>query len=270
MSTSFLSKSSLIALSCSILTIPAISYAQDNSESRINPTEEVVTIGSRVEGRTVLDTAVAVDVIGTETLERIGHTETARMIQAVAPSFNFNSNTITDGSDIARPATLRGLGPDQVLVLVNGKRHIGQAWVNIGQSVGSGATGVDLNSIPSAAIERIEVLRDGASSQYGSDAIAGVINIILKGNTEETRVSALWGQTFEDDGDNLDASINTGWALGQDGGYINLTGVYRDREHTNRAGQSNREFFGVNAGIAGTPTAGQTIFRIGDSDSENW
>lgn len=248
-----------------------ISQAQDTAgEDSSAMLEEVVTIGTRVKGRTVTDSVVAVDVISGDALIRIGHSELARMIQNIAPSFNFNSNTISDGSDIARPATLRGLSPDQVLVLVNGKRHIGQAWMNIGSSVGSGATGVDLNSIPPSAIERIEVLRDGASSQYGSDAMAGVINIILKEGTNATTVSAFWGETFDGDGGNNVVSFNSGWDIGQGDGFINITGEYRDRDHTNRAGPSNREFAGVNAGIAANPTAGDTIFRIGDSDSENW
>ena len=102
------------------------------------------------------------------------------MIQALAPSFNFPRPTITDGTDTVRPATLRGLGPDQVLVLINGKRRHQSALVHINGSIGRGSTGVDLNAIPVSAIEHIEILRDGAAAQYGSDAIAGVINIVLK------------------------------------------------------------------------------------------
>ena len=110
-----------------------------------------------------------------------GYTETAQVIQSLAPSFNFPRPTITDGTDTVRPATLRGLGPDQVLVLVNGKRRHQSALVHLNGSIGRGSTGVDLNAIPVSAIDHIEVLRDGAAAQYGSDAIAGVINIVLKG-----------------------------------------------------------------------------------------
>ena len=110
-----------------------------------------------------------------------GYAETAQVIQSLAPSFNFPRPTITDGTDTVRPATLRGLGPDQVLVLVNGKRRHQSALVHLNGSIGRGSTGVDLNAIPVSAIDHIEVLRDGAAAQYGSDAIAGVINIVLKG-----------------------------------------------------------------------------------------
>ena len=116
-----------------------------------------------------------------EQIASSGYTETAQVIQSLAPSFNFPRPTITDGTDTVRPATLRGLGPDQVLVLINGKRRHQSALVHLNGSIGRGSTGVDLNAIPVSAIERIEVLRDGAAAQYGSDAIAGVINIVLKG-----------------------------------------------------------------------------------------
>ena len=111
------------------------------------------------------------------------------MIQSLAPSFNFPRPTITDGTDTVRPATLRGLGPDQVLVLINGKRRHQSALVHLNGSIGRGSTGVDLNAIPVSAIEHIEVLRDGAAAQYGSDAIAGVINIVLKGGDRRARAS---------------------------------------------------------------------------------
>ena len=116
-----------------------------------------------------------------EQIASSGYTETAQVIQSLAPSFNFPRPTITDGTDTVRPATLRGLGPDQVLVLVNGKRRHQSALVHLNGSIGRGSTGVDLNAIPLSAIDHIEILRDGAAAQYGSDAIAGVINIVLKG-----------------------------------------------------------------------------------------
>jgi iron complex outermembrane recepter protein len=110
-----------------------------------------------------------------------GYTELAQLIQSLAPSLNFPRPIISDGTDTVRPATLRGLGPDQVLVLINGKRRHQSALVHLNDSVGRGSTGVDLNAIPVAAIDHIEILRDGAAAQYGSDAIAGVINIVLSG-----------------------------------------------------------------------------------------
>ena len=140
----------------------------------------VSVIGSRF-AHTVEEQAVPVDVFTAQEIRRAGYTETAQILQALAPSFNLPRTSITDGSDTVRPMTLRGLGSGQVLVLVNGKRRHTTALVHVNNSPSRGDTGVDLNAIPAAAIDRIEVLRDGAAAQYGSDAIAGVINIILKG-----------------------------------------------------------------------------------------
>ncbi len=143
--------------------------------------QELAVVGTRAAERTSTDAAVPVDVLSAAEIRQTGRTETAQIIQALAPSFNFPRATISDGTDHTRPATLRGLAPDQVLVLVNGKRRHGSALINVNGSIGRGSGMVDLNAIPASAIERIEILRDGAAAQYGSDAIAGVINIILKG-----------------------------------------------------------------------------------------
>ncbi len=247
------------------IALPAAGQPDAGGESEAGPLEEVITVGSRVRGRTSVETPVAIDVIDSEAIARTGFAETARLLQQLVPSFNFGTNTISDGSDIARPATLRGLGPDQVLVLVNGKRHVGQAWLNIGDSFGRGSTGVDMNSIPGLAIDRIEVLRDGASAQYGSDAIAGVINIVTKTASEGGQVRAQIGETYDGDGGTVSLAGNFGMPLGGDGGYLNVTGEYRDRDPTNRAEVSNRTF----AFPGAEPTAGQRIFRIGDSEAED-
>lgn len=197
--------------------------------------EEITVTGTRVEGRSATSTPAPVDVLPAEVIESTGATETGKILQLLAPSFNFSTTTISDGTDIIRPATLRALGPDQVLVLINGKRRHQQALVNVQQTIGRGSAGYDINSIPASAIERIEVLRDGAAAQYGSDAIAGVINIILKQRTDATDVGLDFGQTYEGDGDVMQGSVNTGFKIGQDG-FVNLTAEYRDREETNRAG----------------------------------
>lgn len=144
--------------------------------------DEVVAIGSRRDDRTVIDSPVPIDVLSARDIEATGAVETTQMLQVLVPSFNAPQASITDGSDHVRPATLRGLAPDQTLVLVNGKRLHTSALVHVNGSVGRGSAGPDLNSIPASAIKTVEVLRDGASAQYGSDAIAGVINIILKDN----------------------------------------------------------------------------------------
>jgi len=155
--------------------------------------DAIIVTGSRLGGRTIADSPVPVDVIGGEQLQNSGATETNRLLNQLVPSFNFPQPSLTDGTDSLRPATLRGLAPDQTLVLVNGKRRHQAALLNLNGSVGRGSGAVDLNEIPPIAIDRIEVLRDGASSLYGSDAIAGVINIQLS-RREGVRGSVTYGQ----------------------------------------------------------------------------
>ena len=150
------------------------------------PTRTIVITGTRRTDRTVADSPVPVDVIGSEAIANSGQTETNKILNQLVPSFNFPQPSIADGSDALRPATLRGLSPDQTLVLINGKRRHVSALLNINGTVGRGSAAVDMNLIPGLAIGRVEVLRDGASAQYGSDAIAGVINIQLK-NAERRR-----------------------------------------------------------------------------------
>src|SRR5512132_1017960 len=142
--------------------------------------EAVAITGTRGEARTVVSAPGAIDVLSTADIQLTGRTETSQIIQAVAPSFNFPRTSIGDGTDHIRPATLRGLAPDQALVLVNGKRRHTSALVNVNGFVGRGSQAVDLNAIPASMIDHIEILRDGAAAQYGSDAIAGVLNIVLK------------------------------------------------------------------------------------------
>ncbi len=198
---------------------------------------ESITVGSRA-GGTAAEQAVPVDVFPLEKLETTGASETNQVIQALAPSFNFPRPTITDGTDTVRPATLRGLGPDQVLVLINGKRRHTSALVHANNSIGRGSTGVDMNAIPASAIEKVEILRDGAAAQYGSDAIAGVINLGLKGGEQPLEVRLKTGATSHGDGELVDASISRGWTLGR--GWLFTTLEYRDRGETNRAGDDPR------------------------------
>ena len=211
--------------------------------------EELVTVtGTRVAGRTALETPAPVDIIDSAAIQNTGATETGKILQLLAPSVNFSTTFISDGTDIVRPATLRGLGPDQTLLLVNGRRRHQTALIHVQQTVARGTAGYDVNTIPASAIERVEVLRDGASAQYGSDAIAGVVNFILKRRTG-TEVTLETGQHFDENPDlPLGASpdaqdghgrrfmgaINTGFKVGRDG-IVNVTAEYRDRGETNRA-----------------------------------
>jgi len=225
---------------------------------------EVVVIGART-SRTATETPVPVDVVTTQELTESGRTEVNQMLATLAPSFNASHQAIADGSDHVNPASLRGLGPDQVLVLVNGKRRYSSALVHVNGTFGRGTVGVDLNAIPAAAIERIEVLRDGASAQYGSDAIAGVINIVLKRQTEHLDVSntvgstpgggGFWDMADHHDGDQLGTDANYGFAVG-DRGFFNVTASYLNRGATSRAApySGNDIFPGVTT-QAGTDSA---------------
>ena len=201
----------------------------------IQTVDAVVVVGTRSIGRRALQAPVPIEVVNREQLSLTGQSETGRVLQMLVPSFNFSSSTISDGTDALRPATLRGLGPDQTLVLVNGKRRHKSALLHVNTSVGRGTAGTDFNAIPSAAIERIEVLRDGAAAQYGSDAIAGVINIVLKEDVDTGNADLYWGQTYESDGDTWNGNANYGMKVGESG-FLNLTAEWRDRYRTNRAG----------------------------------
>lgn len=218
--------------------------AQESGAAADAPDEIVVT-GTRTEGRSRLDTASPVDVLSNQTLTRQGTTELGAALAAVAPSIDFPRPSATDGTDAIRPATLRGLSPDQVLVLVNGVRVNSSALLNINGSVGRGSAAVDLNTIPTAALERIEVLRDGASAQYGSDAIAGVINLRLREARSGGGASATYGIYHTDIDTARGSRSNTGepvftasaWqgiGFGNDG-FVTVTGEYVNRKPTNRA-----------------------------------
>lgn len=230
--------------------------AEDVLQEHEKLKEEVTVTGTRVEGRVATDTPAPVDIIDAETLRSTGAVETGKVLQLLAPSFNFSSTTISDGTDIIRPATLRGLGSDQVLVLVNGKRRHQQALLNVQQTIARGEAGTDINAIPVSSIDHIEVLRDGASAQYGSDAIAGVINIILKDQTEGD-VELEGGQTYEGDGGLGFVGVNKGFQVAGNG-FVNVTGEYRDRGETNRAGADSLR--------VDPPRVTQ---RIGDADSKD-
>jgi len=191
-----------------------------------------ITVGSRAVNAAA-EKAVPVDVIPREQIERSPSSETSQIIEKVAPSFNFPRPSIADGTDSVRPATLRGLGPDQVLVMLNGKRIHASALVNVNNTVGRGSAGADLNTIPASAIDNVEILRDGAAAQYGSDAIAGVLNLVLKSDAQPLKVEVKGGSTTHADGQMIDANVSGGRTVGR--GTLFATLEYRDRYDTNRA-----------------------------------
>lgn len=216
--------------------------------------DEVILVGNRAKPRSILDSPVPIDNIGVAELKNTGQPTVDKMLTYKVPSFNSTTQSISDGTAHFDPADLRGLGPSRTLVLINGKRKNQSALVYINDTPGKGEVGVDLKSVPAAAIERIEVLRDGASAQYGSDAIAGVINMVLKKDVEFTTVSAKAGVTTEGDGFNFGVDLNTSIGLGVEGSYLNFTLGYYEQEKTNRAGTPGKDdLFGV---AANDPTFG--------------
>ena len=208
--------------------------------------DELVVTGSRADPKSRLETLAPVDVVTAQTLEKHGSTELAASLAAAVPSLDFPRPSNTDGTDSVRPLTLRGQGPDQTLVLINGVRAHTAALVNLNGSVGRGSAAVDLNTIPEIAIDRIEVLRDGASALYGSDAIAGVINIGLRQADHGGGATATYGEHAttipffnahnQDITDGAAATVAAwqGFKLGSDG-FLTISGQYRDQNHTNRS-----------------------------------
>ena len=217
---------------------------------------QLVIVGARNINRSATDTPAPVDILEIDKItSQTGQLDINQLLQFVAPSFNSTRQSGSDGTDHIDPASLRGLGPDQTLVLVNGKRRHQTSFVTLYGTRGRGNTGTDLNAIPAAAIERIEILRDGAAAQYGSDAIAGVINIVLKSDTEKLRVNANTGAyqakyRFDDkklDGLNYNFNLNYGLKVGNDG-FVNLTADYNFRDHTNRANVYSEDLLRREAG----------------------
>lgn len=287
---------------------PAAAQTPPEQTADAPTADTIIVTGTRRLDRTMAESPVPIDVLGGDALAEQGFTETNRILNQLVPSFNFPQPAITDGTDVIRPATLRGLGPDQTLVLVNGKRRHPTALLNINGSVGRGTAAVDLNMIPALAIERIEVLRDGASSQYGSDAIAGVINVRLKSAREGGTVTATYGKyittldgveeisgitrdaagnpvfagdgTFQlestgrnrraQDGGTLTLAANIGLPVGADG-FINVTAEMRDRNATNRSGYDPRRQYAQSGAVDPREyDADRLNHRYGDAETRDY
>ncbi|WP_343641600.1 TonB-dependent receptor [Chryseobacterium sp.] len=248
-------------LSASVLFFLGVfTYGQEkdsiktNKDSiKTNNVEEVVVLGSRAGARSKVDSPVPVDVFNVkESSVILPQTNIGQILNAVAPSFTSTIQTNSDGTDHLDPAQLRGLGPDQVLVLVNGKRRHTSALVNVNGTPGRGTVGTDLNAIPSFALNRIEVLRDGAAAQYGSDAIAGVINLDLKRDTGKLAGQISYGgnltptandHTGDFDGQNIQLDLNYGNKIGTKGGFFNITWSSQFRNPTYRAGTESGKIY---------------------------
>ena len=199
--------------------------------------DELAVVGSRSQVRPVADSPVPVDVIEPDALLNLADTDMDSMLSAIIPSYNVNQQPISDAAMLIRPANLRGLPPDSTLILVNGKRRHRASVITFGGGgISDGAQGPDLAVIPAIALERVEVLHDGASAQYGSDAIAGVINFVLKDNPEGGILKTHWGETYEGDGDTFTVSTNVGVPLTK-AGYANFSIEYKEAQPTSRSVQ---------------------------------
>lgn len=242
------------------LATAGVTHAQDANKPQPPKAKELQTVvvtGTRMADRTVAYSMAPIDVLTPKDLEATGAPSLAQALRTLLPSFNFPQPSITDGTDAIQPAQLRGLSPDETLVLINGKRQHTTAIVNVNGTLGRGSSPVDLNAIPMNAIARIEVLRDGAAAQYGSDAIAGVINIILKGGNHGGSVSGTMGQYSKHDnadGRTTQGGADGGFALGQKG-WIYLSADYTHQDPTNLAGPDVR--------FPSDPTYGQVTFHYG-------
>ncbi|MDB5723550.1 MAG: TonB-dependent receptor [Novosphingobium sp.] len=239
----------LVATSLIALAIPAAASAQtaaDTAPASEASADEIVVTGTRAAGRTRLDSASPVDVLSNTALRAQGTSELAQALANVAPAISFPRSAAVDGTDLVRPATLRGLSPDQTLVLINGIRGHTSALLNTNGSVGRGSAAFDLNTVPTVALDRVEVLRDGASAQYGSDAIAGVINLRLREAREGGGATVTYGQYVTDvdtastrytahDGKSVNASVWQGFGIGQDG-FLTVSADYVNRGSTSRSG----------------------------------
>ncbi|MGJ9419139.1 TonB-dependent receptor plug domain-containing protein [Massilia sp. CMS3.1] len=254
-------KKTVLALSIAAM-FAGTAQAQESTATE-GTTATVVVTGTRVANRSALDTAAAVDIISAETLKNTGTTEMNQALSVALPSLNFPRPSLTDGTDTIRPATLRGMAPDQTLVLVNSKRRHSSSLVNLNGSVGRGSAAVDMNTIPTAIVKNIEVLRDGAAAQYGSDAISGVINLRLRNDRDGGEASITYGARFTEydlfngalpaggtwdgpasreraDGQSATASVWKGLPLG-DAGHLTIAAEYKDQSRTERGGYDVRQ-----------------------------
>ncbi|WAC61736.1 TonB-dependent receptor [Pseudoxanthomonas sp. SL93] len=243
------------------LATPA-AFAQEAATTEAQTLDTLIVTGTRVADRTVAESTAPIDIITPEVLTSTGTVELATALSRAVPSLNFPRAAINDGTDAMRPAQLRGLSPDHTLVLVNGKRYHPGALVNVNGSQGRSSSPVDLNSIPISAIERVEVLRDGASAQYGSDAIAGVINIVLKGADHGGNVSATYGQYSAGDGSQYQVLGDAGFKLGEVG-KVHFAAQGGHQDQTDRA----RPYLGTVT--ATSAPAGKVVQRYGDPEVDN-
>ena len=219
------------------LTFALPTVAQDTDSKKASMVEKIAVVGSRAAPRSIADSPVPIDIIGAEELGKSGSTDMLEILKGTVPSLNVHANPISDAATLVRPANLRGLSADSTLILLNGKRrHRSSVIAFLGGGINDGAQGPDISVIPSIALKQVEILRDGAAAQYGSDAIAGVMNFVLKDNAEGGSLSLRHGSFYEGDGDTSQLSGNVGLPFTKDG-FANLSFQYKNADATSRSVQ---------------------------------
>ncbi len=230
-----LSLKSVLALTASAAMLSAFSAETVHAQDGDVVEDEIITIGTRRQARSANDSTAPIDVISGDEFVNQASTDLTDLLRASVPSYNVNTQPISDAATLVRPANLRGLSPDNTLILLNGKRRHRAAVISfLGGGLADGAQGPDVSVFPSLALKQVEVLRDGASSQYGSDAIAGVMNFTLKDDTDGGSIMAKYGSTYDGDGDNYVIAANYGMGIGENG-FINVTGEFREADGTFRS-----------------------------------
>jgi len=248
MSIKFRTTTLALAVSVALGTVPSYAAEEANSVKEDKQVERIAVVGSRGAPRSVDDSPVPIDLIGAEELERSGNTDMLELLKGTVPSFNVHTNPISDAASLVKPANLRGLSSDSTLILVNGKRrHRASVIALLGGGINDGAQGPDISVIPSSALKQVEVLRDGAAAQYGSDAIAGVMNFVLKDDADGGSLTVRHGSYYEGDGDTTEVNGNIGMALTPDG-FANLSFQYKNSDATNRSVQRPDAQSLINAG----------------------
>lgn len=250
MSNKFRTGTLALAVSMALGTVSTYA-AESASEKAEKEVEKIVVVGSRGAPRSVNDSPVPIDLIGSEELGRGGNSDMLELLKGSVPSLNVHTNPISDAASLVKPANLRGLSSDSTLILVNGKRrHRASVIALLGGGINDGAQGPDISVIPSSALKQVEVLRDGAAAQYGSDAIAGVMNFVLKDDSDGGSLTARYGSFYEGDGDTVEVSGNIGMELTKDG-FANISFQYKNADATSRSVQRPDAAGFIAAGVPG-------------------
>ncbi|MGB0496095.1 MAG: TonB-dependent receptor plug domain-containing protein, partial [Kangiellaceae bacterium] len=256
MTNNFKVKGLVLAMGMTFASTPV--FAADDAAAD-EDVQTMVIVGSRAAPRSIGDSPVPVDVISAEEMSANGTADMTQLMATVAPSFNVNAQPISDAATMVRPANLRGLSPDSTLILVNGKRrHRSAVIAFLGGGISDGAQGPDISVIPAVALKQVEILRDGAAAQYGSDAIAGVINFVLKDNSDGGMVEVKYGEYDEGDGQQVTIAGNLGLPL-TERGFVNFSYELNNQDATNRSVQR-----GDAAALRAGPAGGQPNLDVND------